>query len=341
MKKIQNYWSCVQKSLFPDEELYESQYSPKHKKLAVILDFIDVPEFTDRLGSFRGRPKRDRAALFSAFIAKALWNLPTTEALMDRLHLDKVLRRLCLFEVDKKLPCKATFSNAFNEFSKLGLTQVIHAELIRQQFHGKIVATISRDATDILVRSKRVKKKKLKWRRKKGRSKKTYKQIHAPLQSAVAEIAKENDFGRKGQYVWWGHKLHLDVADGDIPVTALLSSASLHDSQVAIPLERLSNLRLKSKMTLMDSAYDSENIRSFIKNQGKEALINPAKRHPQVYYLSEEERKIYEQRSSVERVFGHLKDNFGGRFVRVKGPQKVFTHLMMGICAITVLKIIG
>jgi hypothetical protein len=28
-----------------------------------------------------------------------------------------------------------------------------------------------------------------------------------------------------------GYKLHLDVADGDIPISAVLTSASLHDSQ--------------------------------------------------------------------------------------------------------------
>ena len=31
-------------------------------------------------------------------------------------------------------------------------------------------------------------------------------------------------------------KAHLDVIDGDIPVSFILTSASLHDSQVAIPL---------------------------------------------------------------------------------------------------------
>ena len=30
---------------------------------------------------------------------------------------------------------------------------------------------------------------------------------------------------------WIGYKLHIDTADGDIPVTCLLTSASLHDSQ--------------------------------------------------------------------------------------------------------------
>ena len=39
------------------------------------------------------------------------------------------------------------------------------------------------------------------------------------------------------------HKLHLDVADGQIPISCLLTSASLHDSQAAIPLATLSAQR--------------------------------------------------------------------------------------------------
>jgi hypothetical protein len=34
--------------------------------------------------------------------------------------------------------------------------------------------------------------------------------------------------------------LQLDVADGQIPISALLTEAHLHDSQVAIPLMTLS-----------------------------------------------------------------------------------------------------
>jgi len=39
---------------------------------------------------------------------------------------------------------------------------------------------------------------------------------------------------------WRGYKLHLDCVDGDIPVSAIVTSASVHDSQVAIPLSQMS-----------------------------------------------------------------------------------------------------
>ena len=42
----------------------------------------------------------------------------------------------------------------------------------------------------------------------------------------------------------------------------------------------------------------------------------------------------YNERSSVERVNGRLKDDLGGRVVRVKGAKKVMAHLMFGIVAL-------
>jgi hypothetical protein len=38
----------------------------------------------------------------------------------------------------------------------------------------------------------------------------------------------------------------------------------------------------------------------------------------------------------VERVNSRLKDEFGGRYVRVRGHAKVMAHLMFGVLALTV-----
>ena len=37
----------------------------------------------------------------------------------------------------------------------------------------------------------------------------------------------------------------------------------------------------------------------------------------------------------VERVNARLKDEFGGRSIRVRGPAKVMAHLMFGVLALT------
>ena len=55
-----------------------------------------------------------------------------------------------------------------------------------------------------------------------------------------------------------GYKLHLDVACCGVPITAALTSASVHDNQLSVPLARLSAQRVTSLYVLMDAAYDSD-----------------------------------------------------------------------------------
>ena len=43
----------------------------------------------------------------------------------------------------------------------------------------------------------------------------------------------------------------------------------------------------------------------------------------------------FRQRSSSERVNSRLKDEFGGRTVRVRGATKIMAHLMFGLLALT------
>jgi hypothetical protein len=66
----------------------------------------------------------------------------------------------------------------------------------------------------------------------------------------------------------------------------------------------------------------------------KEELANENKRRQVANYQTPEQRR-YNERSTVERVNGRLKDEFGGRMVRVRGHAKVMCHLMFGILALT------
>ena len=57
-----------------------------------------------------------------------------------------------------------------------------------------------------------------------------------------------------------GYKLHVDTADGGVPISCIMTSASTHDSQVAIPLGTLTAGRVENLYDLMDAAYDSIEI---------------------------------------------------------------------------------
>ncbi len=60
-----------------------------------------------------GRPPKDRVAMARAFAARAVWNLPTTSALPDRLRVDKSRRRMCGRVFSSEGPSEATSWRAF------------------------------------------------------------------------------------------------------------------------------------------------------------------------------------------------------------------------------------
>jgi hypothetical protein len=172
------------------------------------------------------------------------------------------------------------------------------------------------------------------------------------LEAMLADLPRQCDVGGKrdsngnNQY-WRGYKLHLDVADGQIPISALLTSASVHDSQVAIPLATISTKRVTYFYDVMDSAYDAYHIREQSRELGHVPIVDPKppivpkSKVPAIpvgvvrRQLSWAEEERYKERTMVERVNARLKDEFGGRHVRVRGAAKVMAHLMFGVLALT------
>ena len=51
--------------------------------------------------------------------------------------------------------------------------------------------------------------------------------------------------------------------------------------------------------------------------------------------LSWAQQERYQERTMSERVNARLKDEFGGRNIRVRGAAKVMAHLMFGVVALT------
>jgi hypothetical protein len=135
---------------------------------------------------------------------------------------------------------------------------------------------------------------------------------------------------------WVGYKLHLDVADGGIPISCILTSASVNDTQAAIPLATMTAQRVINLYDLMDSAYDAELIRKKSLELGHVPIIDGhTKRGGVKPQFAPHEAQRYKERTTIERVFARLKEEFGARMVRVRGPAKVMTSLLFGIIALT------
>lgn len=346
----------VQHELLPQlgEEL--EILTPKLEKLVHILDWLNMAAFFPTCYGAEGRPAHDREALATAFVAKAVLNLPTTAALRERLQIDRSLRRICGFPRWKKLPSEATFSRAFDEFAQSRLAERVHESLICQHLGDELIGHISRDATAIEARERPepapkptpVADEPAAAPRKRGRPRKgeerppqekaspVAQQRKKPLAQLLEAMPKACDRGCKcnaqGYKVSWnGYKLHIDTADGGIPVAAVLSSASMHDSLAAIPLTQISAQRVTNLYDLMDAGYCSADLREYSREFNHVPLIDHNPRRGEKREFDPAEALRYRERSTAERTNARLKDEFGGNNVWVKGHAKVMSHLMFGL----------
>ena len=368
LKLLSSTWHHIQGSLFPQLREEVGPLTDQHKRVIVVLDVARIEAFVEVWSGFPGRPPADRQALARAFVAKAVLGLPQTNQLIDRLNADTTLRRLCGWETRGQIPSESTFSRAFAEFAASALPARVHEALIKTTHAERLVGHIARDSTAIDARERPAPKPEpvqAAPRRKRGRRRKDEappppkeprrleRQSAMTLAEMLADLPRRCDVGAKCNAkgyltTWIGYKLHIDTADGDIPVACLLTSASLHDSQVAIPLAQITAQRVTNLYDLMDSAYDAPEIYAASRALGHVPIIDPkprrgtkaecaaearAKRRAN-YQLAEERR--YDERTSSERVNGSLKDNYGANDIRVRGHDKVFCHLMFGVLALTI-----
>ena len=369
---IVQYAHILQQDLFPKLEEAAGPLSPQLRLLASVMPLLPLAKLLNGRRARTGRPAKDRLALATAFLAKAILNLATTRDLIDRLRVDSALRRFCGWYSVEALPHESKFSRAFAEFAAMQLPQQLH-DVVVQTLQGKrIVCHIARDSTAIPARERfpeASRKKKLSeqapqpkhpkgsFRKAKASEHGTRikRQRHQKLSNMLAELPQQCDIGvkssKEGKVKYWrGYKLHLDVADGQVPISAWLTSASVHDSQVAIPLMTMTSKRVRYFYDLMDSAYDADPIhahsgklkhfpiiaphpRRGTKRPSEVPKIYPAQPTPQLTWAQQDR---YKERTMIERVNARLKDEFGASQIRVRGPAKVMAHLMFGVLALTV-----
>ena len=391
-QQITQFAHVLQTGLFPilHEELGE--LTPPAKRLVATLEMIPLARFVPSGRGWVGRPSKDRLAIASAFVAKAVYGFALTRQLLDALASDTQLRRICGWQEPWQVPHESTFSRAFDEFARMELPQFVHETLIRETQKDRLIGHIARDSTAIEARERYpetpaqaaaatpAEKVAARAPRKRGAPRgphKRYKGGKRPyvpkgdtrlarqrkmkLPEMLADLPRQCDLGGKkdshgNDHYWRGYKLHWDVADGQIPISAVLTSASLHDSQVAIPLATMSTQRVTYCYELMDSAYEAYHITEASRGLGHVPIVDPkapggpksqAKEIPldkRKRELSWAEQDRYQERTMVERVNARLKDEFGGRSVRVRGAAKVMAHLMFGVLALTadqILKLVG
>jgi hypothetical protein len=401
-QQLAQFTNVLQNQLFPTLEESVGELDDTARRLIAVLEMIPLSRFVPCSRGWIGRPSKDRLAIASAFVAKAVYGFTLTRQLLERLQQDPQLRRICGWEYAHHVPHESTFSRAFAEFAAMELPQFVHEALIVNTQKDRLIGHIARDSTAIEAREhfpdsivtgkakqkadgqrkeerKRKRQRALKeaaaaclpaptkgktgprgphQRHLGGKPKYTpspdtrlHRQREMSLSDMLVELPRHCSIGVKTQEsgnekYWRGYKLHLDVADGQIPISAILTAASLHDSQVAIPLATMTAKRVTNLYDVMDAAYDASEIYEHSRSLGHVPIINPVRRQrkeipfsARTKYEAREmtwaERDRFRERTMVERVNARLKDEFGGRQIRVRGASKIMAHLMFGVLALT------
>ncbi|MBP6325434.1 MAG: transposase [Sulfurospirillum sp.] len=361
--KILNF----EKTLFPALQEQLGVLSSKEEKLMRILELAQIELYVSEVKITN--PPKHRKEIARAFIAKAVYNLQTTRDLIDRLKVDRVLRIICGWRYVRSIPSESTFSRVFAQLAHSKIADKTHQAFIKEYLSDTLFFYNSTDSTAIDVREKPLKKEKVpKVKQKRGRKRKDEPTPVVPKAPSLClkqaemnstmhmlqEVSTSTDIGRKinakgNGYAWIGGKLHLGVVDGDIPITAIYTCASVHDSQVAIPVINETTKRVDYLYDLCDKAYDSQPITAFSKKSGHTPIIDVNPRNCKETKIAIEGDKMlvkmgfntpmsnhYNHRSSVERVNSYLKDSFGCKHIYVKGATKVASHLMFGVLALCI-----
>jgi hypothetical protein len=343
----------LQRNLIPGlEECGERPLTEKERQLVNILELLQIEKFVGRPAQRFGRKPWERQALARALVAKTVYNHPHTRATIEALRASPVFRRICGFVRRTDIPSESTFSRAFAEFAESGLGEKVHQALVEQWVTPELVGHISRDATAIKGREKPVAKPRpaKPAPRKKGRprrgevrapraERRLERQCRQSAAEALADLPVHCDVGTKKnsqgyKETWRGYKWHADVSDCCLPISAALTAASLHDSQVAIPLMKLTSERIDYLYDLMDAAYDAQPIYAVSRSLGHVPIIDKNSRGQEIIPLAPHEAARYKERTVSERFNGRLKEEFGGNNVMVRGAQKVGLHLMFGVIAL-------
>jgi Transposase DDE domain/Transposase domain (DUF772) len=343
----------LQRTLYPRlEECWQGPLSEKERQLVTILEIVQVEKQIPKSASHQrlGRKLSQREAIARSFVAKAVYGHPFTRTTIDALYSTPNLRLICGFARKCDIPSESTFSRSFAEFAESRLGERVHDAMVERCLKDRIVGHISRDSTAIRGHEKPVKKEKRqktepqrRGRPKKGEKREPQTRLERQCGQSAKEALEElpavcnvaTKRNSKGYMEYWtGYKLHADVNDCGLPVSIVLTAASVHDSQVAIPMIKMTSAKVQYLYDLMDPAYDARQIYEVSKSLGHVPIIDKNSRGKDVVPLAPHEAKRYNERTAVERFNSRIKEEFGAKNVMVRGAEKVKLHLMFGVMAL-------
>ena len=272
-----------------------------------------------------GRPGHTLLSVLAVHAVKLYFQEKTMTAARDRLLSSSNLRTITGMA---EVPSLSVISKKTDTLIDLVDFSSILASICSSFYKDRLVCHLSIDSTIAEAREKPVKAGKP-GKRKRGRKRKGSEELaiaeekerlydlmencvdefFSSLEHRCSVTGKKNS---KGNMEWFiGYKAHLAVDDNGIIVAHHVTGASVHDSQVAIPLMRIADERCDYLYALMDGGYTSERIETFAHSIGKVPIIDRhADRNGNKKEMEPCKAERYKARTTVERTNSELKECF-------------------------------
>jgi len=152
LQRIMQQWHVIQRELVPELAEQFASLTPKSEKVAHILKWVHIEVYTETSSCGVGRPRFERACLANAFLAKAVLGLAMIVGLIERLPIDRALRRICGFPLYKGQPCAATNLRAVDQFAQASAGQRVHEALVTEPSGDQLIVHLRREGTAIEAR---------------------------------------------------------------------------------------------------------------------------------------------------------------------------------------------
>lgn len=343
-----SYPVSIQPLLFTSEDLSPCFFfQPTDDELCFmevwenLVSAMPAPVRCDEGRSRTGRPGHTLLSVLAVHAVKLYFQEKTMTAARDRLLSSSNLRTITGVA---EVPSLSVISKKTDTLIDLVDFSSILASICSSFYKDRLVCHLSIDSTISEAREKPVKAEKPRRKRKRGRKRKGAEELAiaeekeqlydlmengcvdeflSSLEHRCSVTGKKNS---KGNMEWSiGYKAHLAVDDNGIIVAHHVTGASVHDSQVAIPLMRMADRRCDYLYALMDGGYTSQRIEAFASSIGKVPIIDRrADRNGNKKEMKPCKAERYKARTTVERTNSELKECFLPGKLYSRGKKGIF-----------------
>ena len=284
----------------------------------------------------RGRNGYALASILGIMLLKLLYQQRTMKQTLLLLHENGNLKdMLAITEV----PSEATVSRLSREVEQIVPPSSLHGRVVQayaKSLDRLAVGHLSIDSTIVEAREKPVRTRvpKAKPPKKRGRKAKgsldeqqhrerqaqqeqeriaylqeSFETSLGKLELRCSVTAKQNSKGKKQWFI--GYKAHLATDDHGVPMSFAVTGASVHDSQVAVPLMKKTRETADFLYALLDKGYISPVINDYVGMIGRKAIIDRrAYKGVVADPLDQASQQRYGARTTVERTNSELKDGY-------------------------------